>query len=166
MLARHLELTTFLVDFAEHSGVLDRERRLGCESLEQLDDIGGELARRLTAHDKRADNVAEPHERHHQPRPVTGAQDRVVDRAGWQIAQIGLLTGLVRLGQEADRFRDFGMHVAHGGDQFLAHAIGRAQLEFFLALVEHVESHPLRSRTSASPWPQWCRARPADRGSS
>ena len=80
VLARHLELVALLLDLAEQPRILNGQRRLRGEGLEQLDRIGGELARRLAPHDERADDLAGTQERNHQPCSVPGAQDRFIDR--------------------------------------------------------------------------------------
>ncbi len=57
-----------------------------------------------------------------------------------------MLAGFVRLGQQADGLGNFGMHVAYRRDQFLAHPIRRAQLEFLVLLVEHINGAGLGGR--------------------
>jgi hypothetical protein len=67
------------------------------KGLEQLDCVGLKLARRLAAHDQRADHLAGAQQRYQQPRPVAGAQDHVVHQRRRQLAQIGGLARLTRL---------------------------------------------------------------------
>ena len=129
VLARLRELPALLLDLAEQAGILDGQHRLGGEGLEQVDGARAKLAWRLAAHDQRADHLAGAHERYQQPRQIASAQDGVIDRRRRQSAQISHLIGLVGFGQLADSLGNFGMHVADRGDQFLAHAVGRAQLE-------------------------------------
>jgi hypothetical protein len=71
-------------------------------------------------------------------------QDGVIDWRRKQISQIGRLVGLVRFGQLADSFRNFGMHVADRRDQFLAHSVSRTQLKFS-PLVTHIDRPSLRA---------------------
>ena len=82
-----------------------------------------------------------------------------------QIAQIGLLTGFVRLGQQADGLREISACMcADRRDQFLAHAEGGPELEFSRLASSNTRSRLLRSRKAASPWRRWCRALFPDRG--
>jgi hypothetical protein len=139
VLACFRELATLLLDLAEQTRVLNGQHRLRGERFDEVDGVRRELTRCLAAHDQRAHNFAGTHERDKQPCPVTGAQERVVDRCRRQVPHIGHLVGLVRLGQLANGLGDFGMQVVNRRDQLLAHAVRRAQPKLLLPLIENID---------------------------
>ena len=70
VLAGDRELAALLLDLAEQPGVLDGQRRLRGEGLQELDDLRRELPGRSPDHRQRADDLVLPQQRHRQQRPV------------------------------------------------------------------------------------------------
>ncbi len=79
--ARHLELAALLLELAEQPRVLDGQRGLGGEGLEQLDHLRRELARRLPVDDEPADQVILAQQRHRQHGPGPGPEEDVAQAA-------------------------------------------------------------------------------------
>ena len=65
-----LELAALVLDLAEEPRVLDGQRRLGGEGLEEADDLRRELPGRLPGDGEPADQMALAQQRNAQERPV------------------------------------------------------------------------------------------------
>ena len=70
------------LDVFEQPRILNRQCRLGRESLDNVDDILREGSRCPSADNKQPDDVLAAQERRRQPRAEPGAQDDVVDGVG------------------------------------------------------------------------------------
>ena len=102
VLARLRELAALVLDFAEQMRILDRQRRLGGEGLQQLDRAFREFARRLAPDHECADDLDRREQRHDQARAIAGAHHHARSPAYDGSSHIGDLIGLSRFGREAD----------------------------------------------------------------
>ena len=69
----HLQLPALLLELLEQAGVLDGERRLAGERLEQSDDLGRELAGLLAADHQHAEDALLAEQRHGEQRAEASA---------------------------------------------------------------------------------------------
>ena len=101
VLAGDRELAALLLDLAEEPGVLDGQRRLGGERLQELDDLRRELSGRPPVHRERADDLVLPQERHCQQRPVAYPEQEVskMTLIGALLQDVGHLHRLPPLGR-------------------------------------------------------------------
>ena len=75
MPARRFELPPFLRDLAEQPRILDRERRLRGEGLQQFDDLRRELSRRLPVNQQPAEQVVLAQQRDREERTISRADE-------------------------------------------------------------------------------------------
>ena len=73
--ARRFELPAFLRDLAEQPRILDRERGLRGERLQQFDDLRRERPRRLPVDQQPAEQVVLAQQRHREERTISGADE-------------------------------------------------------------------------------------------
>ena len=140
VLAHDLELAALVADLAEQAGVLDRQHGLGGEGLQQVDGVLGKLARRLAAHNQRADDLVGAEERHDQQRAKAGPHHHIEYVGGRFAAHVGDLDGTPlrrRLSHTGVAQAD--VPLLDAGDQVLVHAVGRAQTELAIRIVEIVD---------------------------
>ena len=81
MLAGDLELAALLLDLAEEPRVLDGQRRLGGEGLQELDDLGGELSGRPPVDRSAPMTWSSRMQRDGQERPVARPEQDVAQMA-------------------------------------------------------------------------------------
>src|SRR5204862_4927707 len=102
------ELAALLGDLAEEAGILDGEGGLRRKGLEQLDDVGGELARSLPKDGEPADQVVLAHEGHRGQRAIPGTYQAVANRNLFaQGAKVGQLDRLAHLRETSGRALSF-----------------------------------------------------------
>ena len=124
---------------------MHRQHRLGSEGLHKLNRAYRKFARLYAAHHQRADGFAGANQRNEQACAITRLHDYVVDH-GWRLVlQVGDLVGLTLLGSLADGVGEGGVMVPDRRDQFLAHTVGRTQLEFVFRFFEYVDCAGLRA---------------------
>src|SRR5262249_18713531 len=127
VLACHLQLAAFVLDLAEQARVLDRQHRLGCESLQELNDILGKVARLLAPDDECSDDFVCAYQRHNKARTIAGPHRDLSDRAWRLVADIGNLLRLSDLRRLADRVGSAEVLVLHSCNQVFAKTIRSPQ---------------------------------------
>ena len=93
-------------DTFEQPRILDRQRRLRRERLDQIDGVLRETRRAAAAHHQHADDLVAAQQRRHQQRAEAGTQDDIVDGPGASSRRSATWTGsrsLQRLGDVASR---------------------------------------------------------------
>ena len=129
-----------LLEFLEQARVLDGDRRLRGEGLQQADRIVGKGANALAPHDERADHLVLMQERYGEQRAYAGLQVQLEQRVSRRLGQIVDLHGLAALGTLADQgVTGTDRMLPHGGDQVLAHVVAGLQVELAAHRVVHVD---------------------------
>ena len=95
VLARHLELPALVLDLAEQPRILDGQRRLRGEGLEQLDHLRRELARAFCGYGQSAEQVVLAQQRYRQQRAIAQTEEN--------FAHVALVAAIV--GNVADLHR-------------------------------------------------------------
>ena len=124
----------------EQARVLDRHRRLRRKSLDQVDGILREGARRSAADHQQADDIFPAQQRRHQPRAVTGAQGDLVEveRAS-SLKSATWIGSRLREGLRDVRIVKADVPLRERVNQLLIHAVSGAQMKFALRIVEDVD---------------------------
>ena len=124
-----LELAALVPDLPEQPRVLDGQGRLGCEGLEQLDDLGREISGRVLVDGQPADEVVFAQERNGQERSGPDPQQHVAEWAVVRalLGDVGDLDRLARHGHASgDAFPPSGRGASGDGDDLLVEVVGRA----------------------------------------
>ena len=148
MPARRFELPALLRDLAEQPRILDRERRLRGERLQQLDDLRRERPRRLSVDQQAAEQMVLAQQRDREERTISGADEQLL--AGALVAvveRIGDLGRLERDGGASERAIPFaGGSLANVLGDILRHVLGRLQPELLGTLVVLVDRPAVEPR--------------------
>ena len=129
VLARHLQLAALVLDLREQARVLDRQHRLGCERLQEMNGTLGKFARLLAPDHKRADDLVCADQWHNEARSITGLHRDLSQRTWRLVTYIGGLLRLFVLGRLADRIGRAEVLVLDRRNQLFAKAKGGAQPE-------------------------------------
>ena len=136
--ARRLELPALVRDLAEEAGVLDGQRRLGGEGLEQLDDLRRERAGRLPVDREPADQLVFAQHRDGEQRAGARAEEDVAEgpAIGILYGDVGNLDRLARHRHASlDALTLAGRRAPGEGHNLLVKVVGRAEVEGFGRLV-------------------------------
>ena len=145
MLARNSDLCRpatsswrdLLLELPEHAGVVDGDRRLAGERLEQLGGALGEGTGDPAAHEQRADDLLLPAQRHDEHRSPAGAREPLDVRIARLLREIRRALGLpARSGTPDEGLVEMDARRAQGGDELGLGAEAGADLEQLRLLVE------------------------------
>src|SRR5262249_27211707 len=127
VLARQFELAAFVLDLAEQARVLDRQHRLSCERLQEMNGILGKLSRLFAPDHERAEDLVCADQWHNEARSIAGLHRDLSDRARRLVAYIGNLLRLSDLRRLADRVGSAEVLVLHSCNQVFAKTIRSPQ---------------------------------------
>src|SRR5262249_38283118 len=102
VLARQLELAALVLALAEQAGVLDRQHRLGCECLQEMNGTLRKCARLLAPDHQRAEDLVCANQWHNEARSIAGLHSDFSQRTWRLVTYIGGLLRLFVLGRLAD----------------------------------------------------------------
>src|SRR5262249_25774401 len=126
VLARHLQLAALVLDLAEQARVLDRQHRLGCECLQEMNGTLGKVAWLFAADHERAEDLVPADQWHNKARSIAGLLSDFSQRTWRFVAYIGGLLRLFVLGRLADRIGRADVLVLDRRNQVFAKAKGGA----------------------------------------
>src|SRR5262249_40300459 len=116
------------------------------ESLKQIDRVLRERTGRFAAHDQRTDDIVAPKQWNHKQCPIPSAGDDVLGRClGDGRKVLNLCCVATTYSAFEDWLAEPDMLIPQRRDQLLAHAVSRAQLQFFLLLIELVDRASFRA---------------------
>ena len=147
--AGRLELLALVRDLSEQAGVLDGQRRLRREGLQDVDDLGRELPGRLPVEGQAADDLILAQQRHGEERAVAEPDERVADAAlvRVRLGDVGNLEGLTDLSGASHEA--FTLRQGHRPNRFherRVQIVGRAEMKLLGPLVVLVDGAAVRSR--------------------
>ena len=137
-----LQLPTLVRDLPEEAGILDGQGGLGGERLQDVHDLGRELARRLPVEGQAADDLLLAEQRHREERPVPEPDERVSDAAlvGAGLGDVGNLDRLAHLGRTPHEPLALAKgRRAEGLDELRVVVVGGAELEPLGGLIVFVD---------------------------
>ena len=145
----HLELAALLLDLAKQPRVLDGERRLGAEGLQQLHGLGRKLAGRIAVDHQAAHDLALAQERDGEQGAEARVHERVAHgpRVHARHGDIRELYGLAGLRGASERaLAQADRHGAQGFDHVVVDVPARAEMEDPGGLLELVDRRAVGAR--------------------
>ena len=124
--SRFRELAALLLDLAEEPRVLDRQHRLSCESLQEIEGIVGEFTRLLAPDHQRADHMITVDQRHDQARAIPGPNRKLPHWAWRFVHDVGDLMRSSVPRRQADRIGRANVLVLDRRNHLFAQAKGGA----------------------------------------
>src|SRR5262249_17377739 len=112
---------------AEQARILDRQHRLGCERLQEMNGTLRKVARLFAANYQRSHDLVRANQWNSEAGTITGPHPAPSQRARRLVAYIGDLLRLSVLGHLADRIGGANVLVLHSCNQVFAKTIRRLQ---------------------------------------
>src|SRR5262245_45202134 len=125
----HCKLTALLLDLMEQARILDRQHRLGCERLQEMNRALGKFARLLAPNHERADALGCADQWYNEARAITGLHSDFSQGTGRLVPYIGSLLRLFILRCLADRIGRAKVLLLDRRNQVFSKAKGGAQPE-------------------------------------